>query len=141
MPGTIVVTAIVLVAAVLALRPMVRHMKGQGGCCGGDSCSSSAPAAGPSSVGVQDTDPAHYPYHTQLSVEGMSCNACKTRVENALNTQEGIWARVDLKTGTADILSKDRSDDNALARVVEAAGYRAFTQEQAKSRRSQGQLH
>ena len=48
-------------------------------------------------------DPSHYPYRRIMKVDGMSCDSCAVRVENALNSLEGVWARVDLKTKEADI--------------------------------------
>lgn len=39
---------------------------------------------------------SHYPYCVQIGIDGMTCNHCKARVENTLNSEDGVWAEVDL---------------------------------------------
>ena len=53
----------------------------------------------------------------------LHCENCKTRVENALNRTDGVWARVDLKSGTADVKMKKRLPEIELRRIISAIGY------------------
>ena len=39
----------------------------------------------------------------RVQIEGMTCEHCKNRVENALNRLEGVSAKVNLKKKTADL--------------------------------------
>lgn len=55
----------------------------------------------------------------RIIIEGMSCSHCTGRVEKALNSIEGVSAKVDLKG--ADV-SGNVSDD-VLKAKVEGAGF------------------
>ncbi len=58
-----------------------------------------------------------------MYIEGMSCGHCSGRVEQALNKIDGVTAKVDLASKTADVqLSQDVNDD-ILRKAVEDAGY------------------
>ena len=58
-----------------------------------------------------------------MNIYGMTCGQCAIRVENALNANEGVWAKVSLETSQADILLKKDMENSRLADVVEKAGY------------------
>lgn len=59
----------------------------------------------------------------KLIVEGMSCSHCSGRVEKALNTLEGVSARVDLDSKTAHVTLSAPVEDAVLKKAVEDAGY------------------
>ena len=124
-PASIVVLVVILALAVFAGRRAFRVFFGKQDCCGGG-CGGSCdtPKKKIKKVKVEDTDKANYPYHTVLSIGGMSCENCASNVENALNGVDGTWAKVDLVSRTADVLSKKPIDEPALERAVEDAGYR-----------------
>ena len=89
----IIIAAAVIVFA--AYRTAVRLRKG-GGCCGEhEPTEKKLPKRG---RGQSD-----YPYKTDMKITGMTCANCARRVENALNSTEGVQARVDLNTNTAHI--------------------------------------
>jgi copper chaperone CopZ len=56
----------------------------------------------------------------------MHCDNCVRNVTNALDSVEGAWARVDLGTRTAHVLSKGPIDQAAYRDVVRQAGYRVI---------------
>ena len=63
---------------------------------------------------------------TRLSLHGMSCAACATRIESRLNRLSGVQATVNYSDETATVAYDPRSvavDD--LIHAVEAAGYEA----------------
>ena len=70
----------------------------------------------------------------QLSLEGMTCASCATRIERKLNKLEGVEASVNYATELATV-SYDPAqavvDD--LLRAVEAAGYRASVEARAEA--------
>ena len=111
--GTAIIVAILIILALVAVKSYTKKLKS--GCCG----------AGNSEVNVKvsDTDPAHYPFHAELSVSGMTCKHCKQRVENAFNKHEGTWASVDLKKGLADVYTKKSMTDFEYRDIVAGAGY------------------
>jgi heavy metal translocating P-type ATPase len=61
-----------------------------------------------------------------FSVEGMTCASCVGRVERALRAAPGVTAaEVNLATETARISTDGAADPQALAQVLDAAGYPA----------------
>ncbi len=119
--STGIVVAVIAVIVALAVRHLVRVTRGKDGCCAGGGGTEGPRKA--RAARVEDTDPAHYPYTTELTVRGMSCEGCVENVQNALNALPGTWATVDLASRTATVRTKEPGDAAALERAVEAVGY------------------
>ncbi|WP_022769874.1 MULTISPECIES: heavy-metal-associated domain-containing protein [unclassified Butyrivibrio] len=96
---TIVAAAIFVAAIILLIIMMKKKLLHGGSCCGGHE-------APESKVKVADKNISHYDYHYEVSIEGMVCSNCATRVENALNGNEGIYAKADLGNKKAVIHAK-----------------------------------
>lgn len=59
-----------------------------------------------------------------ISVEGMCCEHCASRVEKALSAVEGVVsADVKLKKKTAVVRSREELSDEELTKVITEAGY------------------
>ena len=99
-----------------------KNLKG-GGCCGNHDSEKK--------IRVHDKNPAHYPYQVQMEIGGMTCNHCKQRVENALNSEDGVWAEVNLKAGKALVRMKQQINDDELRRDVTREGYTVKSIQQA----------
>ena len=117
MVATVIICIVIAVAVVFAARRAVRTFSGDGSCCGGKS------AKKVKRPHVEDTDEANYPYATDVSIGGMTCERCSAAVENALNGIDGVWARVDLAAKNAHVLSKQPLDMDCVKDVVREAGY------------------
>ena len=92
-----------------------KSVKG-GGCCGEQE--------GPvKRVKVKDRNKAHYPFTVKMHVEGMVCENCARKVENALNILDGVWADVDITTHAATVRSKAPAEEKQLKKAVASAGY------------------
>lgn len=61
----------------------------------------------------------------RLDVTGMSCGACSRRVENKLNTIDGVHATVAISTKIATIDARRDISVADLCAAVEEAGYHA----------------
>ena len=61
----------------------------------------------------------------ELSVSGMTCAACSSRVERKLNKLDGVRANVNLTTGRALVRAGNDLDEQALVDTIVAAGYGA----------------
>lgn len=85
------------------------------GCCG----SGDAPVK---RIKVADKNKANYPYSALLTVDGMMCSACQTRVENALNALDGVWARADVSAGTVKLLMKQPVPEDRLRSTINELG-------------------
>jgi len=60
----------------------------------------------------------------KLEIEGMSCNHCRMRVENALKAVDGVEkVIVDLDSGKAEVFSTKEIERNLLREIIEDAGY------------------
>ena len=81
-----VIIVIILIAVLIpAILSSIKHMKGEGDCCGG-------PKEKPKKKKI-----AGKPISTvTLKIEGMHCNNCRVRLENRLNEFDGVVAKVDL---------------------------------------------
>ena len=64
-----------------------------------------------------------------IKIEGMSCGHCSSRVEEALNSIEGLEAKVDLEKNEARVkLTSDISNDELIKSVTDA-GYKVISVE------------
>jgi copper chaperone len=63
-------------------------------------------------------------YHTQLNIEGMTCDHCVKAVQGALERTPGVdKAVVDLDAGSATV--EGAAEVQQMLRAVEEEGYRA----------------
>lgn len=118
---TVIITIVIAILMVFAVRHAYRVFSLKDDCCGGGPKAPKAKKV--AVVTVEDTDEANYPYSLDVKVKGMTCEKCVERVQNALNAQPGMWAKVDLASGAAHILAKSPIDRDAVERAVEDAGY------------------
>ena len=116
--STAILCLFLLVIAVFAATGYRRRLVS--GCCG----AGGAPAV--KKQRVKDRNPAHYPHIKTLYIDGMTCGSCVNRVENGLNSLEGVWASADLGTEKAVVRMKELLDDTALKEAVSQAGYRVY---------------
>ena len=106
----IVILLAILMAAVLRAK---KHFKG-GGCCGSGSNT------------IRDKKSLTGPKIGEkvLIVEGMHCENCEIRVENALNRLDGVMCKVNLKKKTATVSYSAEVPDELLKETVERLGYK-----------------
>lgn len=110
-----IILILAAVAAWAAVHTVRRSRKG-GGCCGEH-------GEAEKRVSVKDRNRAHYPYTAELTIEGMTCENCARRVENALNALDGVWAKVDIGSHRASVRLKEPPEESKLSRAVRDAGY------------------
>lgn len=114
--GTIIVLlvlAIIVLCAILSIRKRIKYGSA---CCGTHD-------AAPKKIKVKDKNKAHYPYTYTLTVDGMHCSNCARRVENALNSKDGVWASVKLENNTVLVRSKNPMEWEDFSTVITKAGY------------------
>ena len=114
----ILVLVIIVVCAILSVRKRIKY---------GSSCCGTHDAA-PKKIRVHDKNKAHYPYTYTLTVDGMHCSNCARRVENALNSKEGIWAKVNLENKTVLVRSKNPLEATDLSKIISDVGYTVISQ-------------
>ena len=105
----IAILAFVLTTAILRT---VKHFKG-GGCCG----------SGSNTIRDKKTLTEPKIGEKVLTVEGMHCENCEIRVENALNRLEKVACKVSLKKKTAIVSYSKEVSNDLLKDIVERHGY------------------
>ncbi len=70
---------------------------------------------------VEDKNKSHYPYLVDLTVDGIVCENCGRRIENSLNSLDGIWATTKDNRHVL-VRMKYPVDNKALRQAVAAAG-------------------
>lgn len=113
--STVIIVVLLVVICVFSVKSYMKKLSS--GCCGGGDKDSVR------KVKVNDRNKAHYPYQVTLTVDGMVCGNCAKRVENALNTLDGVWATVDLGKKEALVRLKEQLPEARLRDAVREAGY------------------
>jgi copper chaperone CopZ len=107
--STIVILLILAVIVVFALRSSVKHMKGQGGCCGGSDIPKAKKKKLDSPVIATKV----------ITIDGMHCENCKNRIEKAINSLDGALCKVNLNKHTATVSMSKPIDDTVLKSTIE----------------------
>ncbi len=108
-----IVIAAVAVIVVAAIKGSISHFKGEGGCCGG----------GGSSKKIKPRKLSNVVSKRTMIIEGMVCDNCSTRVQNALNSIDGVSAKVNRSKNQAIIETEKNIDDQVLEKTVTDMGY------------------
>lgn len=112
--ATAVICLVLIMIAVLGIRSYAKKLSS--GCCG-------TGTAKVKKLKVQDKNSANYPYIKTVRIYGMVCGNCVNRVENALNSMEGVWSEVNLSEGTALVRMKEELEDERIKQCIHDAGY------------------
>ena len=108
---------VLLAALIAALVYMMRRKSTRGSsCCG--SKETMEPRIKP-----KDRNKSHYPYHYEADIDGMVCNNCARRVENAFQKNDGIMAHVNLSRKNSDILSKEPLNSEDVRNILNGTSY------------------
>ncbi len=113
--NAVLISALGLIIAWAAWTTFKKVRKG-GGCCGEHETTEKK-------VRVSDRNRAHYPYAVSLQIDGMTCENCARKTENALNRMEGTLASVSIGDHSAKVLCKSVPDEHAIREAVRRAGY------------------
>ncbi len=108
-----IIVGILLVIIVVAVLRIKKHFKG-GGCCG----------SGGNTIRSKKTLTEPKLGEKIMHIEGMRCENCEIRVENALNRLDGAACKVNLKKKTATVSYSTELSDELLKETVEKMGYK-----------------
>lgn len=107
----LLIILLLLVAVILAGMRARKHF--HGGCCG----------SGGNIIRDKKTLTEPKLGEKTLLIQGMSCNNCEIRVENALNRLDGVAASVSFKKKRAIVSYSQPVTDQLLKQTVERLGY------------------
>lgn len=106
-----IIGGIIAAIAVIGLVYTVRHLKGHSGCCGGGGYKPKRKKL------------ANVLYRKTFQVEGMHCEHCKNRVEEAVNDIKGLSGKVNLKKGEVTVSYAEDVSDEIIKAKIAKAGY------------------
>ena len=112
--STIVIVVILVVILFFAIKNSIPHFRGEGGCCGGSAKEKLIKPAKLENVVATKI----------VQIEGMRCDHCHRRVQNALNSIEGVNAKVNGDKGQAVVKMGREIDDTELENAVNSLGYK-----------------
>ena len=101
----ILILVIILIPAVMT---SVKHLKGEGDCCGG-----------PKEKVPKKKIKGTVLYRYNVVIDGMHCTNCKNRVEKNLNLIEPVVSKVDLEKKTAVVSCYGEVDADTIRKVIE----------------------
>ena len=110
----VLVVPVVAVCIALIVLLTMRRIKRGGGCCGEHE-------SAPKKIRPTDRDKTHYPYRYTAKAEGMICANCVRRVENSFNSNDGIYAKVNMDNNIVVIYSKRPLDRREAAQMLNGA--------------------
>ena len=113
MLSDLIIIIILAIALFFAVKSTISHFKGQGACCGG----------GGSDVKTKPRKLDKVIAKKVMKIDGMSCEHCYTRVQNVLNSIDGISARVIGSRKQAVIRYGKEVSDDVLIKAVTGLGY------------------
>ena len=117
----VIIILILVVLLSFAVENSIKHFKGEGACCGGGSGS------------VRTKKPKKKKLDgpvigkRTIEISGMHCRNCVNSVTRALNSIDGVAAKVSLRDSRADVLLDRMVDENDLRHAVEGAGFKVIS--------------
>ena len=117
----VIIILILIVILGFAVKSSIKHFKGEVACCGGGSgqVKTKRPKKKKLDGPVIGT--------RTIKISGMHCQNCVNSVARALNSLDGVSAKVSLRDNSAEV-SFDRSvEEDRLRRAVEDAGFEVLS--------------
>lgn len=112
-----IIVVILLVVVFLAGKGAVKHLKGEGGCCGGGS-----------TVKEPDKKLTGPVIKTKVfKIDGMHCENCTNRVKRAINRIDGVSAKLSLRKKEAVVEYEREVDDLEITGAIEALDYKVLS--------------
>ena len=113
--GNVIIVAVLAIILIFALKSSRKHLKGEGGCCGG----------GGSTIKEPDKKLSGTIINTKVfKIDGMHCESCTSRVKRAINNIDGVSAKLDLRKKQAVVKYEKEVADEALVKEIENLGYK-----------------
>ncbi len=110
----VVLVAILVLIIITAIKGSIKHFKGDDGCCGG----------GGNEMFVKRRKLDRVLYSKKVIIKGMVCDNCARRIHNALNSMEGISAKVIRSKDMAVIKYAIEIDDEKISKTITDLGYK-----------------
>lgn len=106
--GNWIAIVIIVIILIPAIRTTVKHMKGEGDCCGGPK----------EKVPKKKIDGPKLRELT-VHIEGMHCQNCKNRIEKHLNELDGVICKVNLSKKIAVVSLYQEVEESVIKETIE----------------------
>lgn len=107
---------LLVIIAIIVVAIISTKKRAKSGCCGGSEFKEKK-------IKPADTNKENYPFSATVKIDGMTCEHCVARVQNALNELDGVYAKVNLKKNNADVLYKNESAKAEIEAAIAKNGY------------------
>ena len=114
--GNVIIILILLFLVFLGVRKIYKTIRFGGSCCGSGQTLDKK-------IKVKDKNKSNYSYTYKLRVDGMVCSGCARRVENTLNSDGELWAKVDLGNKEVTVLSKREMNKKQFIYLLKETPY------------------
>lgn len=117
----VIIILILIVILGFAVKSSIKHFKGEGACCGGGSgqVKTKRPKKKKLDGPVIGT--------RTIKISGMHCQNCVNSVTRALNSLDGVSAKVSLRDNSAEVAFDRSVEEDRLRRAVEDAGFEVLS--------------
>ena len=113
--SNIIVIVILAVVIFIALKGSIKHLKGEGGCCGGGESVKKEPDKKLSGPIIKTR---------VFKIDGMHCENCSNRVKRTINRLDGVSAKVNLRRKEAVVSYEQDVSDEVITKEIEDLGYK-----------------
>jgi len=114
--STAIIIMIIIVICIYSIKSYLKKLSH--GCCGGES---DEPVK---RIQPKDSHIKNYSFCETMTIEGMTCQNCQRRIENAFNECDGFYMKVNLKKHSAKLYTKEKVKHEDIKSKVAALGYR-----------------
>lgn len=111
-PQSTVIFIILILIMIPAVKNTVRHMRGQGSCCGG-----------PVEKPVKKKINGEIKGKLLIKIDGMHCTNCKNRIEKHLDELDGVIAKVNLEKKQAIVTLYQDIDVDVIKETIEGLDF------------------
>ena len=109
----VIIIAVLAVVLAVGIKGTIKHLKGEGGCCGGGK-----------TIKEPDKKLSGKIIQTKVfKIDGMHCESCSNRVKRAINRIDGVSAKLDLFKKQAVVKYEKDVADDVLVKEIENLGY------------------
>lgn len=105
---SIIVIVILVILLIPAILNSIKHMKGEGDCCGG-----------PKEKRVKKKIHGKKLAELVIKIDGMHCENCRNRIEKHLDELDGVIAKVNLEKKQAVVSLYQEVDMEKLKAIIE----------------------
>lgn len=109
----LIIIIVLAVIIVIGAKSTMKHMKGEGGCCGG----------GSKEIREHKKLDGTKIGEKEVEVRGMHCENCEARVERFVNKLDGAVCKANYKKNLAIVTFSKPIDDEQIKKEIETAGY------------------